>query len=77
MDNLTTIASNIADEAMAVEGYIPLLKDKQISGTISEIIGDELAHLLMLVAILVESGGFKIAPDLKNALDIIKGHIGE
>lgn len=71
MSNIEEIAKNIKDEGEALLGYVPLLNepDEKIREAIQEIVGDELNHLLTLVAIYVKITGVKPSKDgLADAL---------
>jgi len=58
------IAKNIKDEGEALLGYVPLLNEKGPEGeAIREIVGDELNHILTLIAIYVKLTGVRPSPD--------------
>lgn len=69
------IAENMAAEADAIKEYLPL-RDSFEPGSkeaeqIQEIMEDELAHSLVLTAMLVKGAGFKIAKDAKSAVKFL------
>lgn len=71
-EGLEILAKNMSAEAEAVKDYLPISHLEQIQ----EIISDELAHLLVLTAMLVEEGKFNIANDgVEEAIAVIKNHL--
>ena len=68
----TMIAKNLADEAEAIKGYLPLLESYEPGSSeyqqIAEIIADELSHSLVLTAMLVKEAGLAISDDAKSAV---------
>lgn len=73
------IAENMAAEADAIKEYIPLLNafglDSKEGQQIQEIIEDELAHNLVLAAMLVKGGGLGLAKDAKEAVKFLASKI--
>ena len=58
------IAKNIKDEGEALLGYVPLISKKDYIGSATrEIVGDELNHILTLIAIYVKLTGIRPSPD--------------
>ncbi len=58
------VAKNIKDEGEALLGYVPLINEKDYVGSATrEIVGDELNHILTLIAIYVKLTGIKPSPD--------------
>ena len=70
MSNIEEIAKNIKDEGEALLGYVPLLNDpdEAIRDAVEEIVGDELNHILTLVAIYVKITGVKPSKDGLNPI---------
>ena len=68
----TMIAKNLADEAEAIKGYLPLLESYEAGSDeylqIAEIIADELSHSLVLTGMLVKEAGLVISDDAKSAI---------
>lgn len=71
----TMIAKNLADEAEAIKGYLPLLESYEPGSDeylqIAEIIADELSHSLVLTAMLVKEAGLEISEDAKGAVNYL------
>lgn len=71
----TMIAKNLADEAEAIKGYLPLLESYEPGSDeylqIAEIIADELSHSLVLTAMLVKEAGLAISDDAKSAVNYL------
>ena len=71
----TMIAKNLADEAEAIKGYLPLLDSYEVGSDeylqIAEIISDELSHSLVLTAMLVKEAQLPISDDAKAAVTFL------
>lgn len=70
------IAKNIKSEAEAIEQYMPMLKNSETEILAREIVGDEINHLLLLLAKLVKGMDLSISEDnMEEALKIINDHV--
>lgn len=73
------IAENMAAEADAIKEYLPLFYSFEPSSKeakqIQEIMEDELAHSLVLAAMLVKGGGLRLAKDAKAAVKFLADQI--
>lgn len=73
------IAKNMSAEADAIKEYLPLLDafppESKEAAQILEIIEDELAHSLVLSAMLVKGGGVGLAKDAKEAIKFLASKI--
>lgn len=73
------IAKNMAAEADAIKEYLPLYDafpaDSKEAEQILEIMEDELAHNLVLAAMLVKGGGVGLAKDAKEAVKFLYSKI--
>jgi len=75
-------AKNIADEAEAIEGYLPLLEELEAAGDkdgadiVREIISDEKNHMNLLQVILMKhDGNIEIAGDqMAETFAFLKKH---
>lgn len=69
------IAKNMSAEADAIKEYLPLYqafeKGSKEQDQIKEIIEDELAHNLVLAAMLVKGGEITIKDDAKEAVQFL------
>lgn len=73
------IAKNMSAEADAIKEYLPLFdafpKESKEAEQILEIMEDELAHSLVLSAMLVKGGGIKLAKDAKEAVKYLASQL--
>ena len=73
------IAKNMAAEADAIKEYLPLFdtfpSDSKEAEQIKEIMEDELAHSLVLAAMLVKGGNLGLAKDAKEAVKFLASKV--